>query len=120
MGERGWYLLVCTHIVFHSTVTSLSAAFHVFVGFFPPVFSDLSVCAQFLGCKPFSWMDEGPKLIHHRSYPPSWLLFLYHPAVKLTSDVPISSLLGPARVTFSAGSKRTIKRQRGKKGNDEI
>lgn len=56
----------------------------------PP--SDVSICTQFLRCKSFNWMDERPQPIHHRSYPLPSPLFLHHPVVNLTSDVPVSFL----------------------------
>lgn len=59
--------------------------------FFPPLPpSDVSICTQFLRCKSFNWMDERPQPIHHRSYPLPSPLFLHHPVVNLTSDVPVS------------------------------
>lgn len=59
-------------------------------------FRDLGVCTQFLLCKSFSWMDECPRPIHHRAYPLPSPLFLYHLAVNLTSDVPVSHFLIPS------------------------
>lgn len=57
---------------------------------------DLGVCTQFLLCKSFSRMDECPRPIHHHAYPPPSPLFLYHLAVDLTSDVPVSCFLVPS------------------------
>lgn len=76
-----------------------------FFFFFPPLPpSDVSICTQFLRCKSFNWMDERPQPIHHRSYPLPSLLFLHHPVVNLTSDVPVSLSLFFSFFAFSPPS----------------
>ncbi len=51
------------------------------------------VCTRLPGRKSFSGMDECLQLIHHPPYPPPSPLFLYQPAVTLTTDGPLSLLL---------------------------
>lgn len=48
------------------------------------------VCTRLLGHKSFSGMDECLQPIHHPPYPPPSPLFLYQPAVTLTTDGPSS------------------------------
>lgn len=93
-------VLYCVLLPHHSTsaVLCLTPRQHSFFSFFPPLPpSDVSICTQFLRCKSFNWMDERPQPIHHRSYPLPSPLFLHHPVVNLTSDVPVSfSLFFPS------------------------
>lgn len=51
------------------------------------------VCTRLPGRKSFSGMDECLQPIHHPPYPPPSPLFLYQPAVTLTTDGPLSRLL---------------------------
>lgn len=48
------------------------------------------VCTQLPGRKSFSGIDECLQPIHHPPYPPPSPLFLYQPAVTLTTDGPLS------------------------------
>lgn len=48
------------------------------------------VCTRLPGHKSFSGMDECLQPIHHPPYPPPLPLFLYQPAVTLTTDGPLS------------------------------
>lgn len=50
------------------------------------------VCTRLPGRKSFSGMDECLQPIHHPPYPPPSPLFLYQPAVTLTTDGPSFSL----------------------------
>lgn len=93
------------HIIAVHSLQTAHMIFSLYSPFSPPFspapcsfFSsrDLGVCTQFLLCKSFSWMDERPQPIHHRAYPPPSPLFLYHLAVNLTSDVPVSHFLIPS------------------------
>lgn len=48
------------------------------------------VCTRLPGRKSFSGMDECLQPIHHPPYPPPSPLFLYQPAVTLTTGGPLS------------------------------
>lgn len=58
------------------------------------------VCTRLLGHKSFSGMDECLQTIHHPPYPPPSPLFLYQPAVTLTTDGPSLSLSTPLFLSF--------------------
>lgn len=89
------------HIIFflYSPVSPLFSPAFSLHAFFSS--RNLGVCTQFLLCKSFSWMDERPWPIHQCAYPPPSPLFLYHLAVNLTSDVPVSFFLIHSLFLFS-------------------
>lgn len=105
------YCTVSLFLSLHITSVNFSQQ-HTFLSLLPSLFyslqlqasffssRDLGVCTQFLLCKSFSWMDEQPWPIHQHAYPPPSPLFLYHLAVNLTSDVPVSRFFYPSSLSL--------------------